>query len=86
MSRNKSKNLCADIISAAKKRGIDPATTPFRPSDLGIIASDYGAFADWCDEKQTKSGKWNRHVCLTVAEWRTGRPFKYVLLSQHQWV
>ena len=77
---SRSNNLRLDIIRAAKARGIDPFTKPFKPSDLGIKASDYGSFSDWCDKKQTKSGKYNVNVCLSVAEWRNGKPFKYVLL------
>ena len=77
---SRSKNLGADIIIAAKARNIDPFTEPFKPSELGIKASNYGSFSDWCDKEQTKSGKYNVNVCLTVAQCHNGKPFKYVLL------
>jgi len=82
----KSKCLCTDIKEAAKKAGIDPLTMPFKPEDLNIIASDYGSFSDWCSAEETVSGRYNRRVCLTVAERRGGKPFKYLLLPEGQWV
>jgi len=78
--------LCKNIIEAAKVKGIDPFGIPFKPSDLGLKASDYGSFSDWCGPKDTQSGKWNKHVCLKVAEWRrNGKPYRYLLLPQSQW-
>jgi hypothetical protein len=41
--------LRRDIIASAKNKGINPYTTPFKPSDLGLRASDYGSFSDYCD-------------------------------------
>lgn len=80
------KHLGKDIIGAAAKRDIDPLRIPFAPKDLGIDASDYGSFADWCSAADTKSGKWNKHVCLKVsARNHSGRPRQYVLLPQKQW-
>ena len=80
------KHLGEDIIRAAAKRGIDPFQTPFTPKDLGIIASDYGCFADWCSAAETRSGKWNKHVCLKVsARSHSGKPRRYVLLPRKQW-
>jgi hypothetical protein len=77
--------LCKDIIQASKVKGIDPFSIPFKPSDLGLKASPYGSFSDWCDPKVTKSGKWNKHVCLRVAEWHNEKPYRYILLPQNQW-
>jgi len=79
--------LGKDILRVAKAKGIDPYITPFTPKDLGIKASDYGSFSDWCAAGHTKSAKYNRRVCLKVAtkHLRSGRPHKYVLLPQSQW-
>jgi hypothetical protein len=69
------------ILKQSKIRGIDPYRQPFKPIDLGIRASDYGSFSDYCFKDETRSGKWNPDVILKVAEWtRAGRPYKYLLL------
>jgi hypothetical protein len=69
------------ILEASRRRGMDPYTQPFKPSELGIRASDYGSFSDHCSENETCSGKWNSEVILKVAEWSaSGRPFRYLLL------
>ncbi len=81
-----SRCLCKEVIQAAKGKGIDPFQKPFKPSDLDLIPSNYGSFSDWCDPKITKSGKWNKNVCLKVAEYHNGRPYKYLLLPQNQWI
>lgn len=79
-------HLCKDIQRAAKVKGIDPYNTPFRPRDLGLYANNYGSFSDWCSRTQTTSGKYNRHICLKVAERNSGgRPYKYVLLPENEW-
>jgi len=81
------KHLCEDIIQAAQKVNTDPFKTPFRPKDLGLRASNYGSFADWCLPKEARSGKWNKHVCLKVAEWNdSGKPTRYVLLPREKWL
>ncbi len=80
-------NLCEEIIAAARKKGIDPFKTPFKPSDLNLNASDYGSFSDWCKIGETKSAKYKTQVCLTVAE-RTlnGKPYRYLLRPRDQWI
>jgi len=80
------KHLCEDIIQAAQKVNIDPFETLFRPKDLGLRASDYGSFADWCLPAEAKSGKWNKHVCLRVAKRNdAGKPTQYILLPRENW-
>ncbi|MCD6600052.1 MAG: hypothetical protein J7L19_05750 [Dehalococcoidia bacterium] len=61
-------NLCQIIIDAAKVKGIKPFKQPFKPTELGIKASDYGSFSDWCAAGTTKSAKYNPRVCLTVTK------------------
>lgn len=81
------KHLCEDIIQAAQKVNIDPFKTPFRPKDLGLRASDYGSFADWCSSAEAKSGRWSNHVCLTVVQRDSaGKPMRYVLLPREKWL
>ena len=73
--------IWTDIIAAAKSRGINPFTTPFKPIELGLRSSDYGSFSDFCDSTTTTSGKWNHHIVLKVVEFtKSGRPLRYVLL------
>ncbi len=73
--------LKEDILSASRMCGIDPYTQAFKPSELGLNASDYGSFSDYCSENETRSGKWNTKVILKVAErTRTDRPRRYLLL------
>lgn len=78
-------NLCERIIEAAEEKKIDPFKQPFKPSDLGLKASDYGSFSDWCKDKATESAKYNRRVCLTVKDWRGVRPYRYVLMPRKEW-
>ncbi len=74
-------NLRSDILKAAKSRGIYPFKTPFKPSDLGLKASNYGSFSDWCAIGQTESAKYNKRVCLTVVEkTQSGKPYRYLLI------
>lgn len=69
-----------DILQASKVRGINPYTQSFKPSKLGLKASDYGSFSDFCSSNETISGKWNKAVVLEVAEWtQTHKPFRYLL-------
>lgn len=69
------------ILEQSKICGINPYRQPFKPIDLGIKASDYGSFSDYCSRDETLSGKWNPIVILRVAEWtRAGRPYRYLLL------
>ena len=79
-------NLCKDILRKGKTKYTDPFRDPFRPRDLGIKASDYGSFSDWCKSEETKSGTYNRRVCLKVVEWRNGKPYRYLLLPQADWI
>lgn len=72
--------LKKDILDRSGSRGIDPYTQAFKPSDLGLKASDYGSFSDYCSEDETCSGKWNPEVILKVMEWKGIRPYKYLLL------
>ena len=73
--------IWTDIIAAAKSRGINPFTTPFKPAELGLRSSDYGSFSDFCNSTTTTSGKWNQHVVLKAVEFnQSGRPLRYVLL------
>lgn len=81
------KHLGKDIIEAAKKVGIDPFKMSFTPKGLKLKASDYGSFADWCSPEDTKSSKWNKHVCLKVAQRNnSGKPTRYVLLPRRNWL
>ena len=80
----KKKCLGKEIINQAQKKGINPFNTPFQPKDLGITAGDYGSFADWCSRKQTKSGRYNDCVCLTVQA-KEAKTFRYRLLPQIEW-
>ena len=74
-------SLKNDIIKAAARKGINPYKHPFKPADLGLSASDYGSFSDYCSKEETVSGKWNKQVILKVAEFgKTGRPRRYLLL------
>ena len=57
-------DLKEDIIKAAREKGIDPYNEPFKPSDLGLSASDYGSFSDHCSSEETISGKWVKDVIL----------------------
>ena len=78
-------NLCEAILKASKERGIDPFKTPFKPSDLGLKASDYGSFSDWCEVGETKSARYNPRACLRVKEWRGPKPYRYLLRSREEW-
>lgn len=70
------------IINKSKLRGIDPYKDSFRPADLGIKASDFGSFSDYCSENETRSGVWNPAVILkVVARDRGNRPRRYVLIE-----
>jgi hypothetical protein len=80
LQRGEQMGLKEAILEASSVRGIDPYRQPFKPADLGIIASDYGSFSDYCSKSETQSGKWNKEVILEAAEWtRTGKPYKYIL-------
>jgi hypothetical protein len=73
-------NLRDDILRNSILRGLDPFTVPFKPSDLGLIANNYGSFSDHCAD--TKSSKYSRDITLKVVEWsKTGKPLKYLLLE-----
>lgn len=78
------------ILAVAPSRGWDPYRQPFRPSDLGIVASDYGSFLDWCPDEQhggSVSGRRDRRVCLRVkTRDGTGSPVTYLLLPKNQWL
>jgi len=77
--------IAEDILRESKRVGIDPYKDPFRPSDLGLNASDYGSFSDWCED--TTSARWNQHVCLEAAKFRKdNKPLKYILLPKTRWV
>lgn len=70
-----------DILEASQRVGIDPYTTPFKPSDLGINSNKYGSFADYCSEVDSISGKYTDTSILQVIQRdQGGRPFKYLLL------
>lgn len=72
--------LKKDILIAAKEKGIDPYTEPFKPSDLDLNASDYGSFSDHCSKEETVSGKYADDDILTVAERNSGgKPLRYLL-------
>lgn len=79
-------DLREDILRKAQTKGIDPFQVPFRPRDLGLKASDYGSFSDWCKPEETKSARYNRRVCLKVKEWRNGKPYRYLLLPRVDWI
>lgn len=73
--------LRADIIRQAKLYGLDPYTTPFKPSDLDLRASDYGSFSDHCSKEETASGQYAPDVILKVVERDKGnKPRKYLLI------
>ena len=68
------------ILEAAEKKNINPYKQPFVPKELGLRADKYGAFADYCNRNNTKSGKWNKSEILTAVEFNKGnRPTKYLL-------
>jgi len=73
--------LKTDILLAAKKRDIDPFINAFKPSDLGLIASNYGSFSDHCSNDDTVSGKWSPDKILKVVERKNGKPYKYILIN-----
>ncbi len=74
--------LKEDILQASLAHGIDPYTQAFKPSDLGLKASAYGAFSDHCSKVETRSGKWNKDVILKVEQWtKAGKPYKYLLIK-----
>lgn len=69
-----------DIFKAAKVKGINPYKTPFKASELGLKATDYGSFSDYCED--TESSKYNPNVILKPVEFRTdGKPLRYVLIK-----
>jgi hypothetical protein len=69
-----------DILQASNKRGIDPYTDAFKPSELGLKASTYGSFSDYCGN--TKSSRWNTSVILKAVEFRKdGKPLRYLLIK-----
>jgi hypothetical protein len=71
------------VLRESRIRGIDPYRQPFKPSDLGIRASDYGSFSDHCADDETVSGKWNPEVIFRVVErTQNGRPRRYLLLRE----
>ena len=73
--------LVEDILRAAEASGIDPYRTPFKPSDLGLSAQDYGSFSDYCAD--TESAQYNSHICLKAVEFRRdGKPLRYILLKK----
>lgn len=74
-------SLREDILRESRVHGIDPYTEAFKPSDLGLNASNYGSFSDHCDKNETRSGKWNPDVILKVHEWKGDKPYKYLLLG-----
>lgn len=75
--------LKKDILKASERRGINPYKQPFQPRDLGLIASDYGSFSDYCSKGDTLSGKWNPNVILKAVKWdRGGKPRKYLLIDE----
>jgi hypothetical protein len=47
--------LAIDILRESKRVCIDPYKDPFKPFDLGLKASDYGSFSDYC--KDTTSAR-----------------------------
>lgn len=70
------------ILIAAKEKGIDPYLVPFKPSDLGLTASNYGSFSDHCSKNETISGKWAKDEILKVVERKSnGAPKRYLLLK-----
>ena len=74
-------SLREDIVRAAAQRGFDPYLHPFKPCELGLKASDYGCFSDYCED--TVSSQWNRDVILRPVEFRRdGKPMRYLLLQE----
>jgi hypothetical protein len=72
------------ILEQSRICGLDPYKQPFKPADIGIKASDYGSFSDYCSKDETCSGKWNQDIILKVVEWtRSGKPKKYLLLHKN---
>lgn len=82
MGNKLTQQLRADIMQAAKEIGLDPFTRGFKPSDLGLTASDYGSFSDYCTQGETVSASWNADIILRVVEWNGERPHRYVLLPE----
>jgi len=74
--------LREDILDASARVGIDPYRQAFKPSDLGLISSNYGSFSDHCAADDTLSGHWTSDVILKAVEWdRAGKPRKYLLID-----
>jgi hypothetical protein len=74
-------SLKQDILKESNSRGWDPFTRPFKPSDLGLNANQYGSFSDYCASNETISGQYNPSVVLKVAERSLSRrPKKYLLI------
>ncbi len=74
----KDKRLKEDIKNTAKKKGTDPYRKPFKPSDLGLISSDYGSFSDHCEKGTTKSSRWCGCGLLKCV---SKKPFRYILVK-----
>ncbi len=75
-------DLKEDILKACKKTGINPYKQAFKPSDLGLTASDYGSFSDYCSANDTQSGHWSPKTVLKVTiRDKGGRPLKYLLIK-----
>jgi len=74
------------IIAAGEQRDIDPYAKPFKPGDLGIKATRYGSFSDWCSRSATKSGKYIPQVYLALAANRVSdrKPTHYLLLPPEE--
>jgi len=74
--------LKEDILRASRKRDIDPYNDSFKPSELGLKASKYGSFSDYCSKNETLSGQYNNNVILKVVERdKANRPRRYLLLK-----
>jgi len=70
--------LKSDITVAARRSNIDPYKDPFKASDLGLNASDYGSFSDHCKKGTTKSSKWCGCGLLKLVQ---KKPFRYILMK-----
>jgi len=69
-----------DILKATGVKKINPYKTPFKASDLGLRASDYGSFSDYCED--TESSKYNPNVVLRPVEFTAnGKPLRYILIK-----
>lgn len=72
------------ILAAGKKKNWDIYTTPFRPSDLGLNAPQYGSFSDHSVNGTTLSSRYSRsQYLIPVREDALRRPEAYLAVNNY---